>query len=249
MKEEYFENLRRVLLEFEVILGCSSMTIMLIIFLQTSFNQLSTYHITLWMQWESKALPGLALTHFLASSLLLPCGLSHTHIPPTPELCCQPPGLTLPYFLASPLLLPCGFSLSLTHTHTRTTYPPTLPCLNSALSPHQVQNLGRSLASIADTTRKREGCFLQASLQPLKVYLPWICLWSSSKWESLTNLFWDLYRVREIIWCSGELLHIKNQRPNYINQSFLNFSFPVCWMRDMMLYRKAFEKHEGLCKK
>ena len=156
----------------------------------------------------------------------------------------------------SPLLLsiPSPFalwflSLSLTHTHTRTTYPPTLPCLNSALSPHQVQNLGRSLASIADTTRKREGCFLQASLQPLKVYLPWICLWSSSKWESLTNLFWDLYRVREIIWCSGELLHIKNQRPNYINQSFLNFSFPVCWMRDMMLYRKAFEKHEGLCKK
>ena len=47
MKEEHFENLRRVLLEFEVILGCSSMSIMLIIFLQTSFNQLSTYHITL----------------------------------------------------------------------------------------------------------------------------------------------------------------------------------------------------------
>ena len=190
MKEEYFENLRRVLLEFEVILGCSSMSIMLIIFLQTSFNQLSTYHITLWMQWESKSLPGLTLTHFLASSLLLPCGLSHTHIPPTPELCSQPPGLTLPYSLASPLLLPCGFSLSLTHTHT------THPSLNFALSPHQVQNLGRSSASIADTTRKREGCFLQASLQPLKVYLPWIFLWSSSKWESLTNLFWDLYSYR-----------------------------------------------------
>ena len=95
MKEEYFENLRRVLLESEVILGCSSKSIMPIIFLQTSCHQLSIYHITLWMQWESKSLPGLALTYFLASSLLL-----HTH----------------------------------THTHTHTP-------LNSALSPHQVQNL------------------------------------------------------------------------------------------------------------
>lgn len=46
LKEDYFENLRRVLWGFEVILGCSSMSIILVIFPLTSFNQQSIYHIT-----------------------------------------------------------------------------------------------------------------------------------------------------------------------------------------------------------
>ena len=205
MKEEYLENLRRVLLEFEVILGCSSMSIMLIIFLQTSFNQLSTYHITLWMQWESKSLPGLTLTHFLASSLLLPCGLSHTHTPPTQAW-----------------------------------------TLLSALTKYRTLVDPQQVLLIQLEREKGVSCRRLYSLWK-SIFLEFF--YEAQANESRLQIYSEISTVIEIIWCSGELLHIKNQRPNYVNQSFLNFSFPVCWMGDMMLYRKAFEKHEGLCKK
>jgi len=67
-----------------------------------------------------KQVPPRTRSHSLLSILspLALWSLSHTHIPPTPELCSQPPGLTLPYFLESPLLLPCGLS------HTHTYHPP-----------------------------------------------------------------------------------------------------------------------------